>query len=170
MPAGTTAARILVVDDEELIRATLAEYLTQEGFTVATSPDGEQALAAAADQCFDIALCDMHLPGIDGIELLDRLLRISPETFVLTITAYGTVENAIEAFQHGAHDYLLKPIILSEVLVKVRRLLAYRSTFLENQWLRRELHRSYDFDHIIGASPPMQSVLAMVRKVAPTRS
>ena len=94
MPAKATSARILVVDDEELIPATLAEYLTQEGFTVATSPDGERALLAAADQCFDIALCDMHLPGIDGIELLDRLLKISRETFVLTSLVFGQKQRA----------------------------------------------------------------------------
>ena len=88
-----------------------------------------------------MALCDVQLPGMDGLELLERLQRISPETFVLLITAYATVENAVEAFQRGAHDYLMKPILLDEVLGKIRRLLAHRALHLENQWLRRELNR-----------------------------
>ena len=96
-----------------------------------------EALATAAERRFDVALCDVQLPGADGLELLERLQRLSPETFVLLITAYGTVENAVEAFQRGAHDYLMKPILFDEVLVKIRRLLSQRALALENQWLRR---------------------------------
>ncbi|MFN4258546.1 MAG: sigma-54-dependent transcriptional regulator [Gemmataceae bacterium] len=161
---------ILVVDDEPLIRSTLAEYLTQEGYAVTACVNGAEALRVAGEQPFAVALCDVHLPDIDGIELLERLLKISPETFVLLITAYATVENAVEAFQRGAHDYLMKPILFDEVLNKIRRLLSYRDLYLENQWLRRELNREYDFDHIIGRGLAMQQVFEMVRKVAPTRS
>jgi DNA-binding NtrC family response regulator len=172
MPSRTAPAhaRILVVDDEALIRDTLAEFLTHEGFAVETCASGEEALERAASQRFDIALCDVQLPGIDGLELLERLLKISPQTFVLLVTAYATVENAVEAFQRGAHDYLMKPIILDEVLGKVRRMLRYRDVFQENQDLRRELNRQHDPDHIIGRSPAMQRVFALARKVAPTRS
>ncbi len=168
--AANKIAQILIVDDELLIRETLAEYLGQEGFEVSACGDAEEALKWAAQRRFDVALCDVQLPGMDGIELLERLLKISPQTFVLLITAYATVENAIQAFQRGAHDYLMKPILLDEVLSKIRRLLAYRDLFQENQWLRRELNREYDFDRIVGPSPVMQRVFEMVRKVAPTRS
>jgi DNA-binding NtrC family response regulator len=163
-------AQILVVDDEALIRETLAEYLTQEGFQVSACADGEEALTAASHRPFDIALCDVQLPGMDGIELLKGLLKINPQTFVLLITAYATVENAVEAFQRGAHDYLMKPILLDEVLSKIRRLLAYRDLFQENQDLRRELNRTYDPEHIVGRSASMQRVFELVRKVGPTRS
>src|SRR5207248_10349932 len=132
-------ARGLIVDDEPLICSTLAEYLTQEGFAVATAASAEEALLQAAEQRFDVALCDMQLPGIDGLELLERLLKISPQTFVLLITAYGTVENAVAAFQRGAHDYLMKPILLDDVRNKIRRVLAYRDLHQENQQLRSEL-------------------------------
>jgi DNA-binding NtrC family response regulator len=159
-----------VVDDEPLIRDTLAEYLTQEGMEVTSCASAEEALACAGRQRFDVALCDVQLPGMDGMELLDRLLRISPETFVMLITAYATVENAVEAFQRGAHDYLMKPILLDEVLNKIRRLLEFRALFQENQRLRRELNRGYDPEAIVGRSPAMQRVLDMARKVAPTRS
>src|SRR5260221_841612 len=134
-------AAILIVDDEPLIRETLAEYLTQEGFAVATCASAEEALQTAETRRFDAALCDVQLPGIDGIELLDRLLRLNPEMFVVLITAYATVENAVEAFQRGAHDYLMKPIILDEVLGKLKRMLAARDLLRENRWLRRELSR-----------------------------
>jgi DNA-binding NtrC family response regulator len=163
-------AHILVIDDEALIRDTLAEFLTQEGFVVESCASGEQALARAAEQQFDVAICDVQLPGINGLELLNRLLKLSPQTFVLLITAYATVENAVQAFQSGAHDYLMKPIILDEVLGKLRRMMRFRELFQENQDLRRELNRDYDPDHIIGRGSAMQHVFEMVRKVAPTRS
>jgi DNA-binding NtrC family response regulator len=169
MPAKPTG-HVLVVDDEPLIRETLAEYLTQEGFTVTACGDGEQALARAAAQRFDVAVCDLQLPGIDGIEVLDRLLKLSPHTLVLLITAYGTVENAVAAFQRGAHDYLMKPLLLHEVSGKIRRLLAYRELARENQWLRREVHRQHDPEGLVGRSPAMQRMLALLRKVAPTAS
>jgi len=166
----TSACSILVVDDEPLIRATLAEYLTGAGFAVTSCASGEEALAEAERRPYDVALCDVQLPGIDGIEVLERLLKISPETFVLLITAYATVESAVEAFQRGAHDYLMKPILLDEVAGKVRRLLAYRDLFLENQWLRRELSREQQDERIVGQSAVMKRVFELVRKVAPTRS
>src|SRR5262245_60765214 len=165
MPTRAKSARILVVDDEPLIRETLAEFLGNEGFSVQACGAGEPALALATDRAFDVALCDVQLPDIDGIELLERLLKVSPQTFVLLITAYGTVENAVQAFQRGAHDYLMKPILLNEVLAKIRRLLGYRELYLENQWLRRELNRAADGDTIVGRSPAMRRVLELVRKV-----
>jgi DNA-binding NtrC family response regulator len=164
------SAHILVVDDEPIIRDSLAEFLEQEGFPVVACGSAEDGLRAASEQAFDVALCDVQLPGMDGLELLERLLKISPATFVLLITAYGTVESAVQAFQRGAHDYLMKPIILAEVLGKIRRLLAYRDLSLENQWLRRELNRTVEPEPIVGKSPAMLRVFEIVRKVAPTRS
>jgi DNA-binding NtrC family response regulator len=171
-PRTPASSAILVVDDELLIRETLAEFLGQEGFHVVTCASGEEALERAAEERFDVVLCDVHLPDLDGLQLLDRLQRIDPETFVLLITAYATVESAVEAFQRGANDYLMKPILLDEVLSKIRRLLAHRALHLENQWLRRELNlnRCWESEQIVGRSPGMVQVLEMVRKVAPTPS
>jgi DNA-binding NtrC family response regulator len=170
IPPGRYPARILIIDDEELIRETLAEYLSQEGFAVSTCRSGEEGLELAKRTPFTIAICDMQLPGMDGLTVLERLQQLSPETSVLLITAFATVENAVEAFQRGAHDYLMKPILLDEVLSKVRRLLELRELALENQWLRRELNRTCPPAQIIGNSPLMLQVMEMVRKVAPTRS
>jgi DNA-binding NtrC family response regulator len=169
MPAPPQA-RLLIVDDEPIIRESLGEFLAQEGFAVVVAGSAEEALCFAQKTRYDLALCDVQLPGIDGIELLDRLLKISPETFVILITAYGTVESAVAAFRRGAHDYLMKPILLDEVLAKIRRLLQYRQLHLDNQWLRRELKRNNEQENIIGKSPAMQRVLEIVRKVAPTPS
>src|SRR5258708_8191598 len=149
MPAPTRA-NLLIVDDEPIIRESLGEFLTQEGFAVSVAGSAEDALVQAQKTRFDLVLCDVQLPGIDGIELLDRLLKISPETFVILITAYGTVESAVAAFQRGAHDYLMKPILLDAVLAKMRRLLQYRQLHLDNQWLRRELKRASEPESIIG--------------------
>ncbi|MBY0231674.1 MAG: sigma-54 dependent transcriptional regulator, partial [Gemmataceae bacterium] len=164
-----SADAVLVIDDEPLIRETLAEYLAGQGFEVVAVGSGEEGLARATARPFAIALCDMQLPGIGGLEVLERLRQLSPETSVLLITAYATVENAVEAFQKGAHDYLMKPILLDEVAGKMRRLLASRELALDNQWLRRELNRARPAQ-IIGDSPAMRQVFDTIRKVAPTRS
>src|SRR5262245_48581141 len=111
-------ASILVCDDEPIIRDTLAEFLGQERFDVKACGSGEEALALAAKHRFDVLLCDISLPGIDGLDVLDRILKISPDTFVVLITAHATVDTAVEAFQKGAHDYLMKPVLLHEVLTK----------------------------------------------------
>jgi DNA-binding NtrC family response regulator len=166
--ATKMTASVLVVDDEPIIRDSLAEYLTANGFSVRAVGSGEEALAFAEKQRFDVVLCDVNLPGLDGLDVLERLNRVSPETFVLLITAYATVETAVEAFQKGAHDYLIKPILLTEVLEKIRRLLTQRDVFRENQWLRRELNRDADpAEMVTGTSLAMKQAIDLARKVGP---
>jgi DNA-binding NtrC family response regulator len=162
--------RLLVVDDERIIRESLAEVLGPEGYDVTLAASAEQALQHAEATRFDLVLCDVQLPGMSGLELLDRILKISPDTLVILITAYGTVETAVAAFQRGAHDYLMKPLLFDEVIAKLRKVLDYREVLLENQWLRRELHRTEPERTMIGNSPPMQRVFEIIRKVAPTPS
>jgi DNA-binding NtrC family response regulator len=163
---------ILVVDDEPLIRDTLAEFLQQEGFEVVSCGSGEAALERAGERPFDLVLCDINLPGIDGLDVLERLLQLDPEVFVVLITAYATVETAVEAFQKGAQDYLMKPILLPEAGRKIRRLLEQRDVRRENQWLRRELHREADTnpEMVLGRSPSMKRTMDLARKAAPTPS
>jgi DNA-binding NtrC family response regulator len=167
---AASRAAVLVCDDELLIRDTLAEFLAQEGFEVEAVGSGEEAARRAAERFFDVVLCDVNLPGIDGIETLQRILNVNPETFVLLITAYGTVESAVEAFQRGAQDYLMKPILLDEVLGKIRRLLKLRELNQENQWLRRQLHQAQPADAVVGHSPAMAKLYELARRVAPTKS
>ena len=167
----TIPPAILVCDDEPVIRDTLAEFLQQEGYEVRAVGSGEAALALAGERFFDLVLCDINLPKLDGIEVLERLARISPETFVILITAYATVDTAIEAFQKGAHDYLMKPILLREVHGKIRRLLKQRDMHRENQWLRRELNRTADSAEMVtGQSLAMRTVMDFAKRVAPSPS
>src|SRR5439155_17912814 len=115
-------------------------------------------------------LCDVQMPGMDGLELLNRLRRTSPETFVLIITAYATVESAVEAFQAGAHDYLMKPVLFDDLLHKIRHLVEYREVCRENEALRRQLHRATEPGRMIGSSAAMRGVLDLIRKVAGNRT
>lgn len=167
---GAARGRILLVDDEQVIVETLQEFLQSEGFEVAVATDAPAALERVEAFEPDLALCDVQLPGLDGLELLDRLLRVRPETLVLMITAYATVENAVAAFRRGAQDYLMKPVIFDELLAKIDHLLSYRRVLRENQALRRQIHAERDADRLVGNSEAMQAVLALIRKVGPTRS
>lgn len=163
-------AAVLICDDEPLIRETLAEFLVQENFRVETVGTGELAVQRAGEEFFDIVLCDVNLPGIDGIEVLQRIMSINPESFVILITAYGTVESAVEAFHRGAQDYLMKPVLLDDVLAKLNRILKVRDLSKENQWLRRELHQRSTAGMVIGTSPAILNIFAIAKKAAPTRS
>ena len=162
--------RILIVDDEPILRSTLVEFLQHEGFDAEQAASGEEALRQATVQDFDVAICDVQMPGMDGLELLNRLRQTSPETFVLIITAYATVESAVEAFQAGAHDYLMKPVIFDDLLHKLRHLIEYRQVCRENESLRRHLHLRPESGRIIGSSSAMRAVLEVIPKVAATRS
>ncbi len=162
--------RILVVDDEEVIASTLQEFLQGEGYEVAVASDARSALASIERFEPDLALCDVQLPGLDGLELLEKLLRLRPELLVLIITAYATVESAVAAFRKGAHDYLMKPVIFDELLTKLDRLMRYRRLTAENQALRRQLHAAVDIEALVGEGPAMREVKTLIRKLGPTRS
>jgi two-component system response regulator PilR (NtrC family) len=163
--------RILLVEDEASIRDGLAELLRDEGYDVATAADGTEALAAIDDGNFAAIITDLRMPGADGLEVLRHTREVSPQTLVLLFTAYASVETAVAALRHGAHDYILKPLVFEDLLGKLRRLLEYRQLAWETQMLRREVDARYDFDHmIVGRSPAMQEIVALIKKVAPTNS
>ncbi|HQR08248.1 MAG TPA: sigma-54 dependent transcriptional regulator [Gemmatales bacterium] len=167
---ASVPARLLIIEDEPLIRSSLAEFLEQEGFQVQTAANGPAGLQLAEKTPFDLVLTDIQMPGMDGVEVLERIQQRNPETFVILVTAYGTVETAVEAFKRGAQDYLLKPLRFDEVVAKVRQLLQYRQWKLENQWLRREVHRAPASEMVVGQSAAMQTVMATLGKVARTRA
>ncbi len=169
-PSRVTRGRILIVDDEEVISGTLREFLEGEQFEVATAADMRGALELVDSFGPDVVLCDVQLPGGDGLTVLERSLRIRPETLFIMITAYATVENAVAAFRRGAQDYLMKPVLFEDLLAKLDRLIAYRRLLMENQALRRQLHPQGDLDALVGESVPMQAVKTLIRKVGPTRS
>ncbi|WP_435016645.1 sigma-54-dependent transcriptional regulator [Tundrisphaera sp. TA3] len=169
-PRVPARGRVLIVDDEEVIASTMQEFLQGEGYEAAVASDAASALVAAEAFEPDVALCDIQLPGVDGIELLDRLLLARPETLVMIITAYATVESAVAAFRRGAHDYLMKPVLFDELLAKLDRLIRYRRLTQENQALRRQVHAPVDIETLVGRSAPMLAVKTLIRKLGPTRS
>lgn len=161
---------ILIVEDEEIIRETLAEFLAGEGLDVGTAGSVTEALAAVRERDYDVAVCDVQLPDGDGVQLLRRLHRLNPSMFVLIISAYATVENAVHAFTAGAFDYLVKPVIFDELKKRLQRLFKFQELYLENQRLRKDLSRSAGFGQIIGSSRVLQDLLQTIRKVAATNS
>ncbi|MFC1713266.1 sigma-54-dependent transcriptional regulator [Candidatus Poribacteria bacterium] len=162
---------ILLVDDEETFRKVLRSVFEEAGYEVSDAPDGPTAISIVRNQDISIALCDLSMPGgMGGIEVLERITQLSPQTSVILITAHGTLETAMAALRKGAYDYILKPVIFEDILLKVKRLLERKQLALENQWLRQELQQKYDFHNIIGKSKPMQEIYGLLEKVAPTDS
>ena len=137
----TAAARILVVDDEPGIRFSLEALLTRDGFEVTPIDSGEAALDLLAAETFDLALVDLRLPGVDGLELLRWLRNHQPETIVIVLTAHASLETAVEALRHGAHDYLFKPCKTVELRESIRRGLIERQKVLGQRRMLRQLEQ-----------------------------
>jgi DNA-binding NtrC family response regulator len=170
MPARGEKPRVLIVDDEEVIASTLQEFLQGEGYLAEVATDARSALAVVERFEPEIVLCDVQLPGPDGLDLLDRVLQKRPETLVMMITAYATVESAVAAFRCGAQDFLMKPVIFDELLAKLEHLGVYQRLLRENQALRRQIHAEHSGEILVGDSPAMRQVKSLIRKVGPTRS
>ena len=158
--------RILIVDDEQIIRESLSFVLKKEGFSVDEASDGIEAIEKQEAEPYDLVVTDIEMPGLRGIDLLDKISKRTPETLVVVITAFGSLETAIAALRRGAYDYVLKPVDFDDMLHRVRKLLDHKRLARENSLLRQELHRSYDFDRIIGQSPSMKKVFEIIRRVA----
>ncbi|TAK67478.1 MAG: sigma-54-dependent Fis family transcriptional regulator [Bacteroidetes bacterium] len=164
------ADRILVVDDEKIIRESISFILKKEGFSVTEAANGKEAVNRLSGESFDLIITDLEMPEMKGIELLDHAMHINPQGLVVIITAYGSLETAISALRKGASDYILKPIEFDELLVKIHRLLDHRKIALENQYLRKEINRNFNFSNLIGKSPEMEKVFDTIQKVSQTDS
>jgi two-component system NtrC family response regulator len=168
MPRTPEPLRILVVDDEAAQRELVGGFLAKQGHEVALAGNGEDALARVRASQLDLILSDCKMPGISGPDLLRQVKAINPEIPVLLVTAYGAVETAVEAMKGGAADYLLKPLDLEELLVRIDRAaeqVRLRRSVLE---LRTQLVERHRLAGIIGESGRMQEVLALVSRVAPS--
>ncbi len=172
MPKSETRTHgtILVAEDEAAIRESVAEVLRDEGYEVKAVVDGTSAIETLGAQEFDLVLTDLRMPGADGLTVLRHTREIAPQTLVLLMTAHATVDTAVEALRRGAQDYLLKPLILEDVLHKIDYLLQHRQLAWENQLLRSQVERLWDFDSLVGRSTAMREVMNLVRRVAPTPS
>ncbi|MGE5432662.1 MAG: sigma-54-dependent transcriptional regulator [Syntrophomonadaceae bacterium] len=163
-------AKVLIVDDEKVIRESLEMLLKDEGYKAETAADGEEALQKISNNDFDVVLTDIKMPKVDGIELMQKAARISPETFFIIMTAYASVKTAIEALREGAYDYFIKPVEFDDVILRLKRLISYKKLSTENKSLRQRLSSEAGFQHIIGKSEPMQKVFDLITRVAQTNS
>jgi DNA-binding NtrC family response regulator len=160
--------RILIVEDEEKLRRVVGLQLESAGFEVDQAGSAEEALRLA--QRADLVLTDLRLPAMDGLALLEAVRRQNTRIPVVVMTAYGTVEVAVEAMKKGAADFLPKPFSLDHLMAVVHKALEVRSLREENVRLKEELGHRYRFENVIASSPRMQEILAAVARVAPTRT
>ncbi|WP_337872731.1 sigma-54 dependent transcriptional regulator [Ignavibacterium sp.] len=164
------AFKILVVDDEEIIRDSISYILEAEGYEVGKAENGKVAYEKIKEKHFDLVITDIEMPAMKGTELLEKLKTLDPQTAVIIITAFGSLDTAITALRNGASDYILKPVEFDELLVKVKRLFEIKDLLIENKVLREEINRKYDFDNIVGKSPAIKKVFDMIQAVAETDS
>lgn len=159
---------ILVVDDEESHRMMLRAHLEQDGFEVVEASDGHEAVEKVENRFFDLVLIDIRMPKMDGMEALRQIKHFNPSIPVIMMTAYGSIDSAVETLKSGAEDYLTKPLDMDELLIKVHRSLRFRQLEEENLLHRERLGTRFDFSSIIGKSPRMKELFEMLSMVAPT--
>jgi len=162
--------KILVVDDDSLLRDFLSETLNSSGYWVDLASTGEEALQKIRGEDYDIILSDVRMPNMDGMELLKTTRESLPDAKVVMMTAYGTVQNAVEVMKLGAFDYVMKPFSIDEIELVLKRALEHKQLLLENKLLRTEVIGRYRFDNIVGKSPQMQKIFELVETVANTKA
>ncbi|MHB8766308.1 MAG: sigma-54-dependent transcriptional regulator [Deferrisomatales bacterium] len=164
---------LLVIDDEEMIRSMLSEVMAEAGYTVTAAADGQEALDALelhGPAHFDFVLCDIKMPRVDGLQFLERARAMECAAPIVVMSAYGSVDTAIEAIHRGACDYISKPFKRDEVLFTLRKVEERERLLRENRELRRALERDYGFESIVARSGRMRAAVEMMRKVADVRS
>ena len=161
---------ILVVDDEPLIRELLEEILKKEGYSVNTVKNGLSALKKIKEHHFDLIITDVRMPDMDGITLLKKIRESSFSIPVIVITAYGSIENAVEVMKKGADDYITKPITPAQLKLTVQKISKQRNLLQENRYLRREIEQKYGYKELIGKSQAMREVYKMIDRAALSKS
>lgn len=158
-------AEILIIDDEKAIRKTLTEILSFEGYKIDEAADGEEGLKKFRDRTFDLVLCDIKMPKLDGIEFLQKAGEINPDVPIIMISGHGNIETAVEAVKKGAFDYISKPPDLNRLLITIRNAMDKGSLVTETKVLKRKVSRVQE---MIGESEPIQKIKETIDKVAPT--
>ncbi|MFN5323399.1 MAG: sigma-54-dependent transcriptional regulator [Bacteroidota bacterium] len=159
--------RILIIDDEKSIRNTLKEILTYEGFEVSEAQDGAEGVKAVEKGKFEVILSDIKMPKMDGIEVLEKLQEIAPDTPVVMISGHGNIETAVDAIRKGAFDYIAKPLDLNRTLVTIRNAIDRSVLVNETKVLKKKVFKTQD---IIGETEPIKQIKVMIEKVAPTEA
>ncbi|TAF67362.1 MAG: sigma-54-dependent Fis family transcriptional regulator [Cytophagales bacterium] len=158
-------AKILIIDDEKSIRYTLRDILEFEKYEVAEAKDGEEALEMLKNEDYDVALCDIQMPKMDGLQLLEEYAKLSKDTQFIMISAFGSIKTAVDATKKGAFDFITKPPDLNRLLLCVRNALDKSNLVTETKILRKKVNKTFD---IIGTSEPIMRIKDMIDKVAPT--
>jgi two-component system, NtrC family, response regulator AtoC len=160
--------KILVIDDEELIRTFIAETLTREGYEVATATNGKEGISRFKENAYDLVFTDMKMPDLTGIDVLAKIKEISPLTPVVVITAYGSIENAVEAMRFGAFNYLIKPFTPDTIEAVVQKAKEHQNLLNENMFLRQEISRKGGGQNqsVVAENPKMQQILKDIARVA----
>lgn len=164
---------ILIVDDEPLIRRSLSEFLSLEGYTVSSASNAKQALELLKNYAADIIISDIKMPEMDGLELLQNLKKGHPNIDVILVTGYGSIKSAVEAMKNGAYDYIMKPIIDSEIKIIIERIISQRHMLKENIMLKEELYAATTKKgllNIAGKDPKMQKIYSLINAIAKTRA
>ena len=160
---------ILIADDDSIIRETVREALEMsDKYEICVARDGTEAMESINDRFFDLVLTDLKMPGKTGIELLEKIKETIPETSVIVMTAFGSVDTAVDAMKKGAFDYLTKPFSVDELEIVVEKALEHRQVVFENRYLRDEISYEYNFGHIVGDSKVMKPIYDVVEKVSRT--
>ncbi len=162
--------KILVVDDEEDILNILKFLLEKEGYGVDTAPNGEEALKKIEKDYYDVVLTDLRMPGIDGMTVLEKTKELRPSTEVVIMTAYASIESAVEAIKKGASDYIVKPFINEDLKMRIKRIIEHRNLQREVEILKYQLSQKVAGDIFFGTSPQMQEILKLLEKIIPTKS
>ncbi len=163
-------AKLLIVDDELSMREFLEIMLSKEGYRVESAESGKQANAMLERETYDLALCDIRLGDISGLEVLRKAKQVNPDTVVIMISAYATAENAVEAMNEGAYDYLPKPFNNDELKQTIAKALELKTLSDEKKRIDDELRESLHFDLLVGNSPRMKHIYAIIEQVAPTQT
>jgi DNA-binding NtrC family response regulator len=162
--------RILVVDDDQIIRDSLSEFLRLEGYDCQGAESFNQALNELEKQRYNLVLTDVNMPEVDGFELLRVVRKRYPEVVTIVITGYGTIESAVEAIKMGAYDYLTKPIVDDEIRMLVNRALEQQSLIQENRNLKEQLRSQFGLENIVGHDFKMLKVFDMIEAVADSKA
>lgn len=164
------STKIMIVEDDAKMRKAITAIMKKQGYDVVAAADGESGLERAQQNDYDLAIVDLKLPGIDGLEVLKRLKAKDRTISVVMVTAYATVDSAIEAMKEGAEDYIPKPFNLEEIRIVVAKVLEKRELLLKNKYLQGQLRDKYEFDNIIGESPRIREVLETIAKIAASKT
>ena len=163
-------ASILIVEDDTKLRGALKEIMTREGYAVDATESGDTAVSMIQDTAYDLVITDLKLPGIDGMDVLRSVQRLARDTSVIIVTAYATVDTAVEAMKEGAEDYIAKPFNLDEIRLVVRKVLDKKALVDDNRFLRSQLKKKYSFGNLVGNSEAMVEVYKTIEKIKDSRA